>query len=120
MLGNACVFLEMLGKSLSKLTQTGTITLSMPVPIPLTKRAASFQSTGEEEQQKMLTADHPVRIHGRGLQGCTNNTPDGTKGHDFNTTDFLTDPASYHAADESAEIVDGYLRLINPGLVHVG
>lgn len=56
---------------------TGVMAFNMPVPMPFKTRAIlkvnDYALRLEAEQLHQHTAEHPVRILGSGLQGCSKN-----------------------------------------------
>lgn len=58
-----------------------------------------------------LTADHPIVIHGRGLQGCSKNTPSGSERDGLDAAKLISKPAAEESPDQSAKIVDRYLNV---------
>ena len=66
-------------------------------------RSATVDETGE---------DHPGRILSSGLEGCSEDTPDGAKSNGLDTSVLVTSPSSDETADKSTEIVNGDLVLV--------
>ena len=57
------------------------------------------------------TADHPVVVHGRGLQGCPKNTPSGSERDGLDAAKLISKPAAKESPDQCAKIVHRYLNV---------
>ena len=52
------------------------------------------------------SADHPVGVHSRALEGGTDDSPASTKRDCLYTTKFVTEPATNEAADQGTDVID--------------
>lgn len=106
--------------SATSVAQTGTMELRIPVPTPLTKRARRRQSMIQDTNriEHHRTANHPVVIHGRTLQGCAYYPPYGSYGNSLDSPNTITYPTPQKRTTQRAEIIDGHYPTLQETVRH--